>query len=230
MIETLIVDDNLEYVKNTLNNILSRFKDIQIRYIATTVREAINIIDNNRIGLILLDLNLPDLNGLEIIKRIKSFNSIEKIRIIIISGDDILINKANYEYKINNIINKLEKEETIYKKIKQIVDEINSVKIEKNIKEIIVREITNMGYNWKYKGTNYLLEVIWYIYTSNNLDLLDNLENNVYKYIAYKNKKNVNNIKTNIVKSTEKLIKQKENAMTPKEAINIILNKLIVRF
>lgn len=230
MIETLIVDDNLEYVKNTLNNILSRFKDIQIRYIATTVREAINIIDNNRIDLILLDLNLPDLNGLEIIKKIKSFNSIEKIRIIIISGDDILINKANYEYKINNIINKLEKEETIYKKIKQIVDEINSVKIEKNIKEIIVREITNMGYNWKYKGTNYLLEVIWYIYTSNNLDLLDNLENNVYKYIAYKNKKNVNNIKTNIVKSTEKLIKQKENAMTPKEVINIILNKLIVRF
>ena len=97
MIETLIVDDNLEYVKNTLNNILSRFKDIQIRYIATTVREAINIIDNNRIDLILLDLNLPDLNGLEIIKKIKSFNSIEKIRIIIISGDDILINKANYE-------------------------------------------------------------------------------------------------------------------------------------
>lgn len=43
MIKTLIVEDNLEYVKNTLNNTLSKFEDIQIRYIATTVKEAVNI-------------------------------------------------------------------------------------------------------------------------------------------------------------------------------------------
>lgn len=90
-----------------------------------------------------------------------------------------------------------------------------------------------MGYNWKYKGTNYLMEAILFIYTSNNLDLVDNLEKNVYKYIAYKNNKNVNNIKTNIIKSTERLINQKQNTIdtvTPKQAINAILNKILINF
>ena len=63
MIKTLIVEDNLEYVKNTLNNTLSKFEDIQIRYIATTVKEAVNIIYNNKIDLIFLDLKLPDSSG-----------------------------------------------------------------------------------------------------------------------------------------------------------------------
>ena len=90
-----------------------------------------------------------------------------------------------------------------------------------------------MGYNWKYKGTNYLMEAILFIYTSNNIDLVDNLEKNVYKYIAYKNNKNVNNIKTNIIKSTEKLINQKQNTIdtvTPKQAINAKLNKILINY
>ncbi len=233
MIKTLIVEDNLEYVKNTLNNTLSKFEDIQIRYIATTVKEAVNIIYNNKIDLIFLDLKLPDSSGLEILKKLKAYNYIEKISVIVISGDAILINKANYEYKVNNIINKVEKEEIMYKKIKQSIDEINYIDREDIIKEIIIKEITNMGYNWKYKGTNYLMEAILFIYTSNNLDLVDNLEKNVYKYIAYKNNKNVNNIKTNIIKSTERLINQKQNTIdtvTPKQAINAILNKILINF
>lgn len=62
---------------------------------------------------------------------------------------------------------------------------------------------------------------------------MDNLEKNVYKYIAYKNNKNVNNIKTNIVKSTERLINSKQSIIdttTPKQAINVILNKLLINF
>ena len=166
-------------------------------------------------------------------KKLKAYNYIEKISVIVISGDAILINKANYEYKVNNIINKVEKEEIMYKKIKQSIDEINYIDREDIIKEIIIKEITNMGYNWKYKGTNYLMEAILFIYTSNNLDLVDNLEKNVYKYIAYKNNKNVNNIKTNIIKSTERLINQKQNTIdtvTPKQAINAILNKILINF
>ena len=233
MIKTLIVEDNLEFVKNTLNNTLSKFKDIQIRYIATTVKEALNIIYNDKIDLIFLDLKLADSNGLEILKKLKSFNYIEEISVIVISGDATLINKANYEYKVNNIINKIEKEEIMYNKIKKSIDDINYIDKEEIIKETIIKEITNMGYNWKYKGTNYLMEAILFIYTSNNLDLVDNLEKNVYRYIAYKNNKNVNNIKTNIIKSTERLIDSKQNSIdtvTPKQAINAILNKLLINF
>ena len=191
MIKTLIVEDNLEFVKNTLNNTLSKFKDIQIRYIATTVKEALNIIYNDKIDLIFLDLKLADSNGLEILKKLKSFNYIEEISVIVISGDATLINKANYEYKVNNIINKIEKEEIMYNKIKKSIDDINYIDKEEIIKETIIKEITNMGYNWK------------------------------------------NNIKTNIIKSTERLIDSKQNSIdtvTPKQAINAILNKLLINF
>lgn len=47
MIKTLIIDDNLQYSKNILNNILSRFKDIQVLYIASTYQEGIDIILKN---------------------------------------------------------------------------------------------------------------------------------------------------------------------------------------
>ena len=138
MIKTLIVEDNLEFVKNTLNNTLSKFKDIQIRYIATTVKEALNIIYNDKIDLIFLDLKLADSNGLEILKKLKSFNYIEEISVIVISGDATLINKANYEYKVNNIINKIEKEEIMYNKIKKSIDDINYIDKEEIIKETII--------------------------------------------------------------------------------------------
>jgi len=62
--------------------------------------------------------------------------------------------------------------------------------------------LEKLGYNWKYKGTNYLLEAIIYIYKNNNLDLLDNLEKNVYKYISCRYNKSINNVKTNIIKAT----------------------------
>ncbi len=80
------------------------------------------------------DLKLSDSSGLEILKELKAFNYIEKITVIVISGDATLINKADYEYKVNNIINKIEKEETIYNKIKKSIDEINYMDKEKIIK------------------------------------------------------------------------------------------------
>lgn len=45
---------------------------------------------------------------------------------------------------------------------------------------------------------------------SNNLDLLDNLESNVYKYVSFKYNKSLNNIKTNIIKATMKINRNKQ--------------------
>ena len=57
MIKALIVDDNLQYIKNILNTTINKFSEIHIEYIATTAKEAINVISNNQIDLIFLDLN-----------------------------------------------------------------------------------------------------------------------------------------------------------------------------
>jgi len=85
MIKTIIVDDNLVYVKNILNNAINEFEDVHITHIATTVIEAFNIIKNNNIDLVFLDLKLPDDNGIEVIKKVKTINYINKPEFIIIS-------------------------------------------------------------------------------------------------------------------------------------------------
>lgn len=229
MIKVLIVDDNLLYIKNILNTTINKIDNIHITHIATNVKEALKIITNNCIDLIFLDLKLPDVSGLEIIKKIKYLNDTKKPNIIILSGDKELIRNNFEQYNIINVIGKFEKDEMIYNKISQSVNEINFSNLENNIKEIIISKLTKIGYNWKYRGTQYILETIMYIYQHNNMDLLDNIERNVYKYISYKHNKSINNIKTNIIKSTNS-IKNHDNTvtnLTPKFVISNILAEII---
>lgn len=228
MIRTLIVEDNLNYVKSMTNLVINRIKEIHITNIATTIAEAINIIINNNIDLVFLDLKLPDATGMELINQIKNMNSIKKPKIIIISSELDLIqdieNKENF-----CVINKLKDSEFILNEIKEVTNQIKYSQNEEQIKKRIVYELDNIGYNFKYKGTQYIYDTILFIYQSNNLDLLNNVEKNVYKFIAYRYEKSVNNIKTNIIKATNliKYDKYKEDNLTPKSIITNTLIKLI---
>lgn len=228
MIKALIVDDNLQYIKKILNTTINKFSDIHIEYIATTAKEAINVISNNQIDLIFLDLNLPDENGIYIIDKIKYLNTIKNPYIVIISEDRKLIEIINERQISFDVISKFESNNIIYNRIKKIIHEIKFSTNEKEIKEFVVSEMSNIGYNWKYKGTLYMLETILYIYQNNNMDLLDNLERNVYKYISYRNGKKINNVKTNIIKATN-AIKNGDN-LTPKFVVSNILTKIISNY
>ena len=115
MIRVLIVEDNLDYVKNILNSVINKFGNLRIEYIATTVREAVEIIKNNYIDLIFLDLKLPDSLGTNVIQEVKSLNNLKQPNIVIISAEIDLINIVKSSYPKLDIINKLSSKETIYK-------------------------------------------------------------------------------------------------------------------
>ena len=133
---------------------------------------------------------------------------------------------------IINVIGKLEENELIYNKILKSVNAINFSTFESSIKELVISRLTKIGYNWKYKGTLYILETIMYIYQHNNIDLLDNIEKNVYKYISYKHNKSINNIKTNIIKSTNSIRNNDYTTinLTPKFVISNILTEIINKY
>ena len=231
MIKALIVDDNLLYVKNVFNTIINRIDNVHINYIATNVKEALQIINNNQIDLIFLDLKLPDGSGLDIITEVKCSNYAKKPNIIILSEYKELITN-NLGDNIINVIGKLEENELIYNKILKSVNAINFSTFESSIKELVISRLTKIGYNWKYKGTLYILETIMYIYQHNNIDLLDNIEKNVYKYISYKHNKSINNIKTNIIKSTNSIRNNDYTTinLTPKFVISNILTEIINKY
>jgi two-component system alkaline phosphatase synthesis response regulator PhoP len=81
----LVVDDDrisLKLIKHTL--ITQGFEIIE----ATDGKSALDYISNNKIDAALLDLNLPDFYGLEILKFIRSKPSICNIPIIILTSND----------------------------------------------------------------------------------------------------------------------------------------------
>lgn len=225
MIRILIIDDDLNYSKNILNYVINKFENLQLIYIATTYQESIEKISNSHIDLILLSLDFS--NSYKIIEKIKYLNIIKKPRIVALSQNIELINKIGNNNQMCETIYKLESFETICRKIEKVIydmDYDNSIKI----KKFISSELLNMGYNIKYKGTQYILESIIYIYENNNPDLLDNLEQYVYKNISSKHNKSINNIKTNIIKATNEREKEKSSLyrLTPKLSIMTILNKI----
>lgn len=199
MLNMLIADDNIHFVKLIINSILTTNDKIRLIKVATDGKETLEVIKKQRIDILLLDLNMPIYSGLEIIDKI---NTIELSRIpdiIAISGDTEMLpqliksKKVNYFFQKNtcNLIEKLNDTLT------EIVINNNTI----NIKQFILSELQFIGFKLKLNGTKYILESILYIYNSNNYDLVENLEKNVYPILAKKHNKTSMNIKSNILKA-----------------------------
>jgi len=79
----LIVDDNLENLKVVGNILQSEQFDIAV---SLNGESAINILLNNEIDLILMDIMMPEVDGLETCRRIKSIHSLKDIPLIFLTA------------------------------------------------------------------------------------------------------------------------------------------------
>ena len=164
MIKTLIADDNWKYSKNIINNIISKISDIKVEYISTDGEETLDVISKNSFDLILLDLQMPKINGIEIIERIQKLNMIKTPKVIIISGDLPLVECSSINNIVCNIILKTEDSESIYRKILQTVNDIRYEENYESVRAKTIVTLKRMGYSLKHKGTRYILESIMYVY------------------------------------------------------------------
>lgn len=198
MVNTLIVDDNLDFSKQLINNI-SESMDIRICKICTNGNEALEILKNSEIDIIILDMIMPDCDGIELLKRLTNLQK-EKYKnsIIAISGynsffSQLVDNPLVYDF----IMKGIRKEEMIYR-IKRLIDYKNI----ENKKRMIIDELESIGYDIGYKGTLYLIEAILQIYIRGEL-MIDNLQKDIYPTISKIYHKTINNIKCNINNATE---------------------------
>lgn len=101
----LVADDS-----NIIRGIIEKMVGSEYKIIsAIDGKEAIEVIDNapqNLIGM-LLDLNMPNINGFEVLKHLKENNLFEKVPVAIITGDDSkeTIFKA-FDYPIVDVLAK----------------------------------------------------------------------------------------------------------------------------
>ena len=106
----LIADDSnimLNFIEQTIGD---EFKIIK----ANNGSEAIEKINSSDIYALLLDINMPNTNGFEVLEYLKNNNLLESIPVVIITGDDTeeTIKKA-FTYPILDVLNKPFKEDNI---------------------------------------------------------------------------------------------------------------------
>lgn len=104
--KAILVADDSSIIRNFINDIFNGKYDVLM---ASNGREVIDIISSNKdqIAVLLLDLNMPDINGFEVLEYFKENNLFSKIPVSIISGvnDKDSINKA-FEYPVVDMLNK----------------------------------------------------------------------------------------------------------------------------
>lgn len=200
MVNLLIVEDDIIQFKHLINIISSNIEDIRLYNMSITGKEAIKIIDNENIDIIILDLNLPEMSGIEILSYIAD-NNIEKYEnsIIVVSGDLNLINQLplnSYIY-LYSIIQKPVFYEDLVQKISEIVTNKTIIKKEDIVKSKINQELEYLKFNFSHNGTRYLAETIFELY-KNRTGYLDNFKRDIFPVLAKRHNKTVNTIEGNI--------------------------------
>ena len=92
-LSVIIADDHTLFI-NGLCSLLQNEPDIHIMEIAINGREVLSLLHNHTPNLLLLDINMPGLNGFEVLKQVKAIYP--KVKVIMLStyNEEHLIEKA----------------------------------------------------------------------------------------------------------------------------------------
>ena len=204
MINLMIADNNVFYANKLMNYISNKNENIRVINISLNGEDALNILnDNMNIYIFILNLNMLILSSNEILRLIKNKEKYIASCIITYEEEDV-----SYTQLKNNMvyatISKSEGMENIYNKINEIIYYKENNKKTINIKKLITKELTNLGYNISHKGTKYLIDSINYIHINQN-KYLDNLNQELYPIIAKINNESLNNVKCYITRETNEM-------------------------
>lgn len=93
MIKAIIVEDDL-MVAEINRQFIAKIKEIQVIQIFYTGKEALSFIKNNTVDLILLDMYLPDINGIELLTELRKYNLSTDVIMITAASDPQHISEA----------------------------------------------------------------------------------------------------------------------------------------
>jgi two-component system chemotaxis response regulator CheY len=83
----LIVDDSL-LARTALKRIIDMVDlDVESLHEAGTGVEALEILDSNEVDLVLADLNMPQMNGVELVHRMKEDSRLTRIPVVVVSTE-----------------------------------------------------------------------------------------------------------------------------------------------
>ena len=216
MIRVMIAEDNTS-LNHLCCNYLTNDKDIQIVFSAYDGEETLEKYKELRPDVLLLDLDLPKMNGLDVINNIcLDTEEKNKCNIIIISGNaDLRFNLLNTA-KVYRVMPKPVDFDKVISAIKEIPNENNTL-TEKEVKDYDGIEIDKEGRTVKVDGKPVELslreyELLVYLVENENIALSrDKILNNVWNYDYYGDSRTID---SHIKKIRHKLGKKGKNIKT----------------
>ncbi len=119
MIEILVVDDHA-VVRSGIKEFLLTESGFNVLAEAATGAEALSIIETTALDVVLLDISLPDINGLEVLKRIKQLRSNLPVLLFSSFPEEELAVHA-YDLGVSGYLNKAGPPQEIVQAIKKVV-------------------------------------------------------------------------------------------------------------
>ena len=118
--KTILVVDDSEVISSFIKKIFNNEFNVVV---AKDGMEAVKQLNNDKLVGMLLDLNMPNVNGFVVLEYMKKNNLLEKIPVAIITGvgnDDIV--KKSFDYKIVDVLRKPFNERDIRKIVEKIIN------------------------------------------------------------------------------------------------------------
>lgn len=194
-----IVDDNAK-MRDLLNEIVSKEQDLQVIGTAEDGEQACEMIREKEPDVVLLDIIMPKLDGLEVLSRVQKDKEIHKMPyfIMISAIGDEAISSAAFSLGASYYFVKPFDRNTVIQRIKNVpymqknstknrfvspYDKVVSVS-EKSLEEKVTDVIHDIGVPAHIKGYQYLREAI--LMSIDDMDMLNSVTKVLYPEVAKK--------------------------------------------
>ncbi len=196
MVRVLIAEDNVP-ISITLSNSINEQKGLQAISIVNDGAQVYSEIKRLQPDFVILDLSLPNKDGLHILDEIANDNELENIKVIVYSGESESIQKA---VKYDSVIRFLQKCQTSIEDVSAEIRNIAAYVENRDLSEEVLEKLVRMGFQTKCKGTKLLRDCIVFSINDNKENM-----NEVYKIIACIRKESELTVKSNIRVAVNKM-------------------------
>lgn len=128
----LIVDDSKMNVKIAFDALKEHGVDAEISA-CYTGEEAIDLIEKENIDIVLLDIIMPGISGIDVLKIMNMKNLIEKTKVIMLTNvDDLQVLRECFELGATDYLRKPFEKSELAARVKSVLDELISNKLQMN--------------------------------------------------------------------------------------------------